>query len=329
MPQRRRQRQPKHTDSADGPDDVDNRSSDTLMSDAPDNSNSHTRPKAVGRMGFTAINQPWRRNSHNAALFDPPISEGSYVTDHLRVAPLLPSKMVEAESKQDSVVGQMKQGDDDEAVIDEDSEEDEEPTINRSTLYATCEAIFSDNPKLLTGERLLQVASLYTNAEVVEKVRLHHPQATKSPNGITQALSDSLTRVAHQRGVAREVVKQELDRLRSANGVPERQVAFNIARREEAKKRAGGKGKVETQMNDGGGNSEPMEVDGDDAASGGDAARAAPAERVNKVATTPSGLGAGRSVQEKVIARTTPYGLGVGQPVEEKVIADSDEEEEL
>lgn len=245
---------------------------------------------------FTAINQLWRRNSHNAALSNHPMMDEWHLS-HPGLATLQCPGDRHSNSR-----------DHEERVIDEDAEE----TLGLAIDYKTCQVTLSEGTRLLVGERFLQVATHCTSGEIPEPVRLDHPEGTlpaRLTTGIRQTLADSVTRVASQRGVAREAFKQELDSARAANRLLERQSAATAAKAKETRalKAVVGREKAVGLRT----KTDPMEIDDDDEDGPGDP----------PAATATTGPGAGQKP-----LRSTPYGLGKPWMVQEseRVIPDSE-----
>lgn len=299
--------------TADGQDGLDNGSSYTLMSDESNTTDAHA-PSMTKRVGFTAINQPWKRDSYNATLFDSCVLGGADITAHANGYGTLSrvgnGQRVESASEFDE---EQTFAEGEEDLQDEQNEAangNETHNIDHAALHAECEIIFSADPKLLTNERLLCVAGLFTNAEIVETVKLHHPNMSLPARitNMTQTLSDTITRVASKRGVPREAVKKEVDGMREVTGVFQRQTVYNAAKareRREAKKRA-----MEA---------EPMEVDG--AAETDD--RGMSTEDTERVDS-----GGGESIGSTKGITPTPYGLGSSSPAQEKEVMDSEDDDE-
>ena len=277
---------------------------DTLMEDAlPIRSSMRRVHEGPRTIKWTPINQPWRRNSHNAELFDSPVPEGSYLTMLMRHGTgVVPEEFEEGAAEAEAVDSEV-EGEEEGEGADGGAAEEEpanEPTFDYKTLHTTCEQIFKDDPKLLINERLLTVAGLYTNSEILDKIREYHPDALLPLKNFTQKISDTITRVATHRGVAREVVKKEIDAVRERCGVFERQVAYNSSRKKEGKAARGMQRKTE--------------VEGE-----GDAGTKENASGLNGVAVE----------QRETEKSAFPYGLGRGDDPKEPEVLDSDDNEEL
>ena len=189
-------------------------------------------------IGWTAINQPWKRTEHNSKLFYDPPPDGPRLRPHLTsILPLpgpTPSPLeADSEETEQSASGtdQAQDGTTEQSPDEEQKEDDSD----LEQIRAECDEIFKADTKLLRNERLLKVAAHFTNNEIAENVNLCHPDTSLTTLRITQWLTDSLTKVAKNRGVERDVLKRQLDDDRKKNGVLDRQMVYNNEMRRKAK----------------------------------------------------------------------------------------------
>lgn len=266
------------------------------MDDVCTNPSASKAPKIIP---WTPINHPWRRNSHNAALFDRP--PGPHVTQHA-----LPSMDVYDEDPKEDEDEVDALG---EEEFDEPAEEATPPTAQQTSSAPTSlttptdiTALLIADPTTLPPTAFLTLASQYTNAEILALYQQHHPTATLPPRirRFAQTLSYAITQVASQRGVGREVVKAELDEMREGSGVAGRMKAEG---RERRRKREG------SWVGDEGAEAGPV-------LDGGMGMEVGAVQEVGG-----EGVEARRTV--------SPYGLGSREVVaQERVIADSEDDEE-
>ncbi|KAK3703367.1 hypothetical protein LTR37_014473 [Vermiconidia calcicola] len=111
------------------------------------------------------------------------------------------------------------------------------------SLRAECEIILQEDPDLLFNDRMLKAASVFTNSEIVDKVKAVHEDANLCTRLVSERIHRALKFVSGRDGKPRAEVKAELDAARREYGTRKRMDAYSGAMRKAAhlKKKAAAK----------------------------------------------------------------------------------------
>jgi hypothetical protein len=124
------------------------------------------------------------------------------------------------------------------AAEDESDSGEEEPAAlivqPPQDLQSECDAILAEAPKLLKGGRLLKVASIYANFEIVRKVDASHGAGTITSDTIGDRLRKAYVSEGDAKGQSVGEVKEDLKQKRIRYGVKLRVDAHSSVQRQAA-----------------------------------------------------------------------------------------------